>query len=38
MGLAMVREIIWNGESPNNLRIEQVRACGSGWSGAGTWW
>ncbi len=26
MGLAMVREIIWNGESPNNLRIEQVRA------------
>lgn len=26
MGLAMVREIVWNGVSPNDLRIEQVRA------------
>ncbi|VAX41267.1 hypothetical protein MNBD_PLANCTO03-488, partial [hydrothermal vent metagenome] len=26
MGLAMVREIIWNGERPADLRIEQVRA------------
>ncbi len=26
MGLAMVREIIWNGEKPAELRIEQVRA------------
>ena len=26
MGLAMLRELIWNGPSPANLRIEQVRA------------
>ncbi|HZW08871.1 MAG TPA: hypothetical protein VFF69_03125, partial [Phycisphaerales bacterium] len=26
LGLAMLRELVWNGVSPNELRIEQVRA------------